>query len=125
MIVCPAAPRRRQIAEPMPPIPPDTKAMRETAGIDWSRELSPVSTGWSATSPVIRFPLCPLAAHGTAHAAADAKRREAALRVALLHLVQQSHEDAAARGADRVAERDRPAVHVDLLRIPAHLPVDR
>src|SRR6185437_14911269 len=55
-----------------------------------------------------------LHAQGNAHAAADAKRRQALLRLALLHLMQQGHEHARARGADGMAERDRAAIHVDL-----------
>src|SRR2546430_17513309 len=37
-ILWPARPRRRQIALPMPPMPPETKAMRDTAGMDRSEE---------------------------------------------------------------------------------------
>src|SRR3546814_7337390 len=55
-----------------------------------------------------------LDAHGAAHAAADAERGERLLRVAALHLVKEGHEDAGARGADRMAERDGAAVDVDL-----------
>src|ERR1043165_855276 len=65
-----------------------------------------------------------LDAHRDAHAAADAQARDALLRVALAHLVEQRDEDAAARGADRVADRDGAAVDVDLARVPAHLVVD-
>src|SRR6185295_976899 len=64
-------------------------------------------------------------AHRDAHAAADAQARDALLRAALAHLVQQRHENAATRCADRVADRDRAAVDVDLARVPAHLVVDR
>src|ERR1700759_3435175 len=60
-----------------------------------------------------------------AHAAADAQRRQTLLRVALLHFVQQRDENPAARCADRVTDRNRPAVHVDLRLIPAHLLVHR
>jgi hypothetical protein len=38
--VWPARPRRRQIALPMPPMPPVTKAMRETTGCESSRQAS-------------------------------------------------------------------------------------
>ena len=50
-----------------------------------------------------------------AHAAADAQRREAVAQVACLELVDQRAEDHRAGGAQRVAQRDRAAVHVDLL----------
>src|ERR1700693_3721109 len=65
-----------------------------------------------------------LYAHRDAHAAADAQRGEALLEVALLHLVQQRHQHAGARGADRVTDRDRAAVDVDLRGIPAEVLVD-
>src|SRR5437868_5217225 len=65
-----------------------------------------------------------LHAQSNAHAAADAQAGDALLRVAPAHLVQQGDEDAAAGSADRMADRDRPAVDVDLARVPAHLVVD-
>src|SRR5213082_708380 len=61
---------------------------------------------------------------GDTHAAPDTQRRESPLGVALAHLVKQRHQDAAAGGADRVAERNGAAVHVDLGRVPAHLAID-
>jgi hypothetical protein len=57
-----------------------------------------------------------------AHTAADAQRREPALGITLLHLVQQRHQDPRARRADRVSDRDRPTVHV---HVPPHILVDR
>src|SRR6476620_3717786 len=63
-------------------------------------------------------------AHCNPHATADAQARDALLRVALAHLVEQSHQDAATRRTDRVTDRDRTAVDVDLARVPAHLVVD-
>src|ERR1051326_7239890 len=82
---------------------------------------------------ILRSPLLPASSfflssfygEGAPHSAPDAKRREAAPRVALLHFVEKGDQHARARGADRVAERDGAAVHVHLLRVPAHLPVDR
>src|ERR1700761_1779687 len=64
-------------------------------------------------------------AHSDAHAAADAQRGEALLRIALLHFVQQRHQYARTGGADRMADRDRAAIDVDLGRIPAEVLVDR
>ena len=49
-------------------------------------------------------------AHGDAHAAADAQGGEALFGIAPAHLVQQGHEHAGARGADRVADGDGAAV---------------
>ena len=51
-----------------------------------------------------------LQAHGDAHAAADAQGSEALLGIAPAHLMQQGHEHAGARGADRVADGDGAAV---------------
>ena len=59
-----------------------------------------------------------------AHAAADAQRGETLLGVAALHLEQQRVQDARARRADRMADRDRAAVDVDLAGIPAEALVD-
>src|ERR1044072_9426155 len=67
----------------------------------------------------------PLDAEGDAHAAADTQGGEALLGVALLHFVEKGGEDAGARGADRVADRDRAAVDVDLVGVPAELLADR
>src|SRR6476646_7254139 len=63
-------------------------------------------------------------AHCNTHAAADAERGEALLGIALLHLVEQRHQHASAGGADRMTDRDRAAVDVDLRRIPAEVLVD-
>src|SRR5689334_400067 len=62
---------------------------------------------------------------GDAHAAADAERRQALLRVAASHLVQQRDEHATARRTDRMPQRDSAAVDVDLRGVPAHLVVHR
>src|SRR5262249_28090975 len=79
-----------------------------------------------ATAPSARsWRTLPLHAHRNAHAAADAERGKAFLGVALLHLVQQRHQHARAGGADRMAERDRATVDVDLRRVPAEVLVDR
>ena len=63
--------------------------------------------------------------HRNTHAAADAERGEAFLGIALLHFVQQRHQHARARCTDRVADRDRAAIDVDLGGIPAEVLVDR
>src|SRR5258707_10203941 len=64
-------------------------------------------------------------AHSNPHAAADAQRGEALLGVALLHLVQQRDQHAGAGSADRMADRDRATIDVDLGSIPAEVLVDR
>src|SRR6266705_3596425 len=48
-------------------------------------------------------------------AAAQAQSREATLRVAVFHRVHESREHARAAAADRMAERHRAAVDVELL----------
>ena len=58
---------------------------------------------------------------GDAHAAADAQRAEPRFEPAPLQLVEQRAEQHRAGGAERVAERDRAAVDVDLLVRHAHL----
>ena len=55
--------------------------------------------------------------HGVA--AAQAERGEAGLLAALLQRVEQRDQHARARGADRVPERDRAAVDVDAVPVPA------
>src|SRR6185503_2259677 len=52
--------------------------------------------------------------HRVALAAARADRRAAEPAAAAPQLVDERHQDAGAAGADRVAERDRAAVHVHL-----------
>src|SRR5690606_38114270 len=53
-------------------------------------------------------------AHGDAHAAANAQRRETLLRAAPPHFVEQRGEDARARGADGVPDGDSAAIDVHL-----------
>src|SRR5258707_2921108 len=124
-MVWPARARRRQIALPMPPMPPVTNTTRFGTGCSAVRSVCCSCLNRSTACIAFSFPLLAFDGHGHAHAAADAQRGEALLRVALLHFVQQRDEDAAARSADRVAERDRAAVHVHFRGVPAHLPVYR
>src|SRR5205814_7384625 len=86
----------------------------------WSRE-TPWSIGFT---PECAVRVLPLDGQCDAHAAADAQRGDALPGVAALHLVQQRHQNAAAGRADRVPDRDRPAVDVHLAGVPAHLVVD-
>jgi hypothetical protein len=55
---------------------------------------------------------------GYALATADAQGRQAFLGIALDHFVQQGHQHAATRGANRVADGDSAAIDVDLVSIP-------
>src|SRR5436305_15338540 len=66
-----------------------------------------------------------LHAHRNAHAAADAERGKAFLGIALAHLVQQGDEHPRPGRADRMSERDRAAVDVDLGGIPTKVFVHR
>src|SRR5262249_32170274 len=81
-------------------------------------------SGHDVAAPTRRRNLA-LYAHRDAHAAADAERREALLGVALLHFVEQRHQHPSAGSADRMADRDRAAVDVDLRGVPAEVLVDR
>src|SRR2546428_10576016 len=72
--------------------------------------------GYSATPPLNHF-LLPFQQHRRALAAADAQGGDGAVDVAALHFVQQREHEPGARGADRVAERDAAAVHVQPLQV--------
>src|SRR6516225_3573768 len=61
------------------------------------------------------LPLCPFDRERHTHAAAHAQRREAALRVAAHHLVEQRNDDPRTRAPDWMPERDRAAVDVEFL----------
>src|SRR6516225_1585118 len=63
-------------------------------------------------------------AHGDTHATADAQSGEPFFRVPLLHLVEQCHQHARSRRADRMADRDCPAVDIHLVSIPAEVLID-
>src|SRR5262249_202286 len=67
----------------------------------------------------------PLDAHGDAHAAADAQRREPLLAIAPRTLEQEGVEGACPGAPDRMAEGDGAAVDVDLLGVPAEPLIDR
>src|SRR5450432_3429868 len=95
-----------QIASPMPRVPPVTSATR------------------AITCPPSALALLPLDAHCDAHAAADAERGKALLGIAPLHLVQKRHQHTRAGSPDRMAERDRAAIDIDLRGVPAEVLVD-
>src|SRR5581483_6579037 len=69
--------------------------------------------------------LSALDAHGNAHAAADAQRRQALLGSAALHFVQQRYQNARTGRTDRMADGNGAAIDVDLRRIPAEVLVHR
>src|SRR5215510_4112714 len=54
-------------------------------------------------------------------AAAQTEARDAAVGSPSNHFVNQRHQNARPRSADGVPERDRSAVHVDLLRVKSEL----
>src|ERR1700720_3152825 len=58
-----------------------------------------------------------------AHPATDAQRRQPALGIALLHLVQQRHEDARTRSTNWMADGD--GVDFYDVGVPSHVLVDR
>src|SRR5271165_7035803 len=60
------------------------------------------------------IPLYPFDDGGGAHAAADAQRDQRGRFVAALEFVEHGAQNHRAGGAERMAERDRPAVDVDL-----------
>src|SRR5262249_18071303 len=51
----------------------------------------------------------------------DAQGGEALFGIALLHLVEQRHQDASAGRADRMPDRDRAAVDVNFIGVPAEI----
>src|SRR5262245_31907649 len=63
----------------------------------------------------------PLDRERDAVAAAETERRDPALQMAVLQRVQQRRQHARSARSDRMAERDRAAVHVDLRGIDAEL----
>src|SRR5262245_49418828 len=64
-------------------------------------------------------------ANRDAHAAANAHGGDALLRVPLLHLIKQRHQDAPAGSADRMTDGDRAAIHIDFARVPAKALIHR
>src|SRR6478609_6446158 len=73
---------------------------------------------WPAPmTPIFCTCILSLDHHGDRLAAADAQRRHAALLALALQRIQQRRQDARARGADGMPERDRAAQHVDPLGI--------
>src|SRR5690606_19601017 len=58
-------------------------------------------------------------------AATETEYGEAGPRSALLHRIEQRHEHAGAGRTDRMSERNRSAVHVDAVPVPAQLPTVR
>ena len=57
------------------------------------------------------------------HAAADAESGDTALGLALQHFVQQRHGNATSCAADRMPQRNRAAIHVQLVVIEIQLAV--
>src|SRR3984957_5993457 len=117
----------------MPRVPPVTNATRAMIPSQFllfrTTEDGRQTTDYRRPSAVIRrlssvVRSLSFHAHRDAHAAADAQRGEALLGIALAHLVEQRHQHAGARGADRMTDGDGAAVDVDLAGIPAKVLVD-
>src|SRR5215472_9912286 len=112
----------------MPRVPPVTTATRAmTSSLPDESKITEQTTKARLNSRRPMSILRPLSfhAHRDAHSAADAQRSQSFFRIALLHLMQQRDQHAGARRADRMAERDRAAVDVDLVGVPAEILVDR
>src|SRR5580700_10470932 len=97
---------------------PSTSCLLELKGVDVPHKAGH-DDYWALDRGALAFH-----AHRNAHAAADAQGGEAFLGVALAHLVEQRHQHAGARGADRMADGDGAAVDVDLAGVPAEVLVD-
>src|SRR5262249_13875953 len=108
--------RQSRAFPPSPPRRVPYLLLPATNRLLWGRQTPDVTR--------LRRVVSPFDAHRNAHAAADTQRGQALFRVALLHLVEQRDQHAPARGADRMAERDPPAVDVDLRGVPAEVLVD-
>src|ERR1700726_611348 len=105
------------MASPRPPMPPVTSAilfgiaMRGSLlGYDLCEGLRTVTLAFDRERD--------------AHAAADAQTGKSLLGITANHLVQQRHQDAAARCADRMPNGNGTAIYVDLRCVPAHLTID-
>src|SRR5438067_2270449 len=113
------------IASPMPRVPPVTKATRAiTSNSLLISDESGRTTEDGECAHFLVLRRLSLQAHCNPHAAADAQRGEALLGAAPLHLVQQRDQHPRAGSPDRMAERDRAAVDIDLGDIPAQVLVD-
>src|SRR3712207_2536991 len=90
----------------------------------WSSGAGEYWRGAASSAPPGHTRSHQLEAHRDGAAATVAEGGHAALQAALLQGVEQGHDQARAGRADRVAERDRAAVDVELVPVPAeHLPV--
>ena len=80
-----------------------------------------VGSDMRSSCAVLRRRLDALEGHRDRAAAAEAERREAVAAAAPLELVEERRDDAGAACADGVSERDRAAVHVDLVPVEVQL----
>src|SRR5436853_4638812 len=119
-----------RIARPMPRVPPATTATLaifflpsnhnrlRRAGEAQRNAHVRAAPGWRValrcTRPTVSVHASVARdAHRNPHAAADAQRRQALFGVALLHFVEQRHQNARAGRADRMSERNSAAIDVD------------
>src|SRR4029077_17384166 len=118
------------MAAPMPRVPPVTNATRGMMLLPHLTSSNGTTEDGRQTTDIRRPYLSSvvrclsLHAHRNAHAAADAQCGETLLGIALAHLVEQRHQHAGARGADRMADGDGAAIDVDLAGVPAEGLVD-
>ena len=82
---------------------------------------SPAMNSWNLGTDPVAHATYPLERHRHRAAAAQAQGREAVATGPPLQLVEQRRDDPGAACPDRVAERDRSPVHVDLRPVEAEL----
>src|SRR3954470_714015 len=92
-------------------VPPFTRTMRKP----YCRTNFDRSRSFCRPARVVFTQLDQLKGHRGGFAAADAEAGHAALQAALAQRAEQRHQDARARGADRMAQRAGAAVDVHLV----------
>src|SRR4051794_16939317 len=97
------------MAAPMPRVPPVTNATRAIISSRYhryGRRLPAIFLVITNAAERRELPVSALEAHRDAHAAADAQRGQALLRIALLHFVQEGDQHARTRRTDRMSDGD-------------------
>src|SRR5262245_33967955 len=85
--------------------------------LSFLRFSAPFADQLSGSTPLAKSPLRALDRQRHALPDADAHRRQAALAARLRHVVRRGQSEASAGHAERMAERDRAAVRIDVLGI--------
>src|SRR5205807_8446060 len=91
--------------------PPPSRPSPNAHGIRWPHDSSTLPDRANLNS------LVALNRERDSVAAAEAERRDAALKIAALQFVKQGNEDACTTRANRVANRHCAAVHIHFFRI--------